>query len=290
MKESVLKAFWRDTYQSRSPIPFIISVQVLIFVLIHLFELLGDLNVLQFSLGGFINTHLTLPLSPARFIEQPWTIISYSFVYQGLFQILFDCLWLYWIGNTFLNFLNTRQFLFLYISAVLLGGLIYPVLGLVPVFQTSTPLSFHGASFALGSIVAAIATLVPKSEIRLLLFGNVTLKNLAIVFIALSAIFIGMVNKAGAVTFLFTSFWGLFFIRALQQGNDFSLFFQIRKRSKLKVVHSKGIKSAYTYRHQSDLPNQEEVDEILDKISISGYDSLTSQEKEVLFKASNDER
>ncbi|TDS10382.1 rhomboid family intramembrane serine protease [Sphingobacterium paludis] len=290
MKESVLKAFWRDTYQSRSPIPFIISVQVLVFVLIHLFELLVDLNVVQFSLEEWISTHLTLPLSPTRFIQQPWTIVTYSFIYKGLFQLLFDCLWLYWIGNTFLNFLTTRQFLFLYSSAVLVGGMLYPLFGLIPAFHTNTPLSFYGASFALGSIVAAIATLVPKSEIRLLLFGNVSFKNLAIVFITLSAILIGMVNKAGAVTFLCTSFWGLFFVRALQQGNDFSLFFQFKKRSKLKVVHSKGIRSAHTYRHQSDLPNQEEVDEILDKISISGYDSLTSQEKEVLFKASNDER
>ena len=204
MKEGVLKAFWRDTYQSRSPIPFIISVQVLIFVLIHLFELLGDLNVVQFSLEEFISTQFALPLSPTRFIEQPWTIVSYSFVYKGLFQILFDCLWLYWIGNTFMNFLNTRQFLFLYISAVLLGGLLYPLLGLIPAFHTSAQSSFYGASFALGAIVAAIATLVPKSEIRLLLFGNVSLKNLAIIFITLSAIFIGMVNKAGACL-LYTS-------------------------------------------------------------------------------------
>jgi len=167
----------------------------------------------------------------------------------------------------------------------------YPALGMITVFQNSTQLSFQGASFALGALVASIATLVPRSEVRLVLFGNVSLKNIALVYVILSVIFIGLVNKAGAITFLFISLWGLLFTRALQQGNDFSLLFQLRKRSKLKVVHKgKVATSTYSYRHQSDLPNQEEIDEILDKISVEGYESLTAQEKEVLFKASKDER
>ncbi|MFD2967428.1 rhomboid family intramembrane serine protease [Sphingobacterium bambusae] len=291
MKESALKTFWRDTYQGQSPVPFIISVQVLLFVLIHLFELIQDIGLVNFSLYNYVSNELTLPLSFLQFIEQPWSLLSYSFVYTGLLSLIFDCLWLFWMGNTFLNFLNRRQFLFVYISSILVGGLIYPALGMIPVFQHSTQLSFQGASFALGALVASIATLVPRSEIRLILFGNVSLKNIALVYVVLSVIFIGLVNKAGAITFLFIALWGLLFTRALQQGNDFSLFFQLRKRSKLKVVYKgKVSKSTYTYRHQSDLPNQEEIDEILDKISVEGYESLTSQEKEVLFKASKDEQ
>lgn len=291
MKESVLKAFWRDTYQSRSPIPFIISVQVLLFVVIHLFELFQEIGLVQFSLYDYCVSQFSLPLSFNDFLKQPWSILTYSFLYTGLFQLVFDCLWLFWMGNNFLNFLNRRQFLFLYISTTLAGAAIFIALGTLPMFQNSAQSSFHNASFALAALVAAIATLVPRSEVRLLLFGNINLKTIAIVFITLSILFVGIVNKAAAVTVLVSALWGLLFTRALQQGNDFSLFFKFKKRSKLKVVHkSKAVSTAYAYKHQSDLPNQDEIDEILDKISVGGYESLTSQEKEVLFKASKGEK
>ncbi|GHE41043.1 rhomboid family intramembrane serine protease [Sphingobacterium griseoflavum] len=291
MKESVLKAFWRDTYQGPSPVPYIISAQVLLFVAIHLFDLIQDLGLINFSLYNYVVRDFTLPLSFLQFLQQPWSLISYPFVYTGLLSLLFDCLWLFWMGNTFLNFLNRRQFLFIFISAVLLGGLSYPIFGTIPAFQNSAQVSYQGVSFALAALVTSIAALVPRSEIRLFLIGNISLKNLAIAYVALSVIFIGMVNKAGAVSFLFAALWGLVVTRALQQGNDFSSFFQLQKRSKLKVVHhGKAFKSTMKYRHQSDLPNQEEIDEILDKISVEGYESLTSQEKEVLFKASDSER
>src|SRR5690606_2466857 len=125
MKESVLKTFLRDTYQSKSPIPFIISVLVILFVLIHIFDLLKQVNVLQLSLYDDTINYLTLPISFRHFLKQLWSIATYAFLYTGLFQLLFDCLWLYWIGNIFLNFLSRKQFLFLYFSAAFLGACLY---------------------------------------------------------------------------------------------------------------------------------------------------------------------
>src|SRR5690606_20155805 len=132
MKESVLKTFWRDTYQSKSPIPFIISVQVIIFVLIHIFDLLKEVDLLQVSLYDYAVDYLSLPLSFGHVLVHPSCILSYAFVYTGLFQLLFDCLWLYWMGNIFLSFLNRRQFLFLDFSAILLGACVYLGLGFIP--------------------------------------------------------------------------------------------------------------------------------------------------------------
>lgn len=294
MKESVLKTFWRDTYQSKSPIPFIISVQVVIFVLIHLFDLLKEVNLLQVSLYDYAIDYLSLPLSFSQFLKQPWSIITYPFLYTGLFPLLFDCLWLYWMGNIFLNFLNRRQFLFLYFSASLLGACIYLGLGFIPMLQNSVRLSFSTSTFALGALVASIATLAPRYELRLLLLGTISLKIVALVYICIELIFTGLMNKAGGISFLAMVFWGILFIRSLNQGKDFSVL-RLRKptkKSKMKVVHQSKIASATysSFRHASDLPNQEEIDEILDKISIGGYESLTSREKEVLFKASKDDK
>lgn len=294
MKESVLKTFWRDTYQSKSPIPFIISVQVIIFVLIHLFDLLKEINLLQVSLYDYAVDYLSLPLSFGQFLKQPWSIVTYPFLYTGLFQLLFDCLWLYWMGNIFLSFLNRRQFLFLYFSATLLGACIYLGLGFIPMLQNSVQLSFRTSTFALGALVAAVATLAPRYELRLLLLGTISLKTIALVYICIELVFTGLMNKAGGIGFLTMAFWGILFIRSLNQGNDFSLLKWRKpiKKSKMKVVRqSKTVSATYSsYRHASDLPNQEEIDEILDKISIGGYESLTSREKEVLFKASKDDK
>ncbi|PRD54078.1 rhomboid family intramembrane serine protease [Sphingobacterium gobiense] len=293
MKESVLKTFWRDTYQSKSPIPFIISVQVVIFVLIHLFDLLKEVNLLKLSLYDYAVDYLSLPLSFSQFLKQPWSIVTYPFLYTGLLQLVFDCLWLYWMGNIFLNFLNRRQFLFLYISATLLGACIYLGLGFIPMLQNSVQLSFRTSTLALGALVASVATLAPRYEVRLLLLGTISLKTIALVYVCIELVFTGLMNKAGGATFLAMAFWGVLFIRSLQQGNDFSKLKlgRLTKKSKMKVVHqSKNASVNYnSYRHISDLPNQEEIDEILDKISIGGYESLTSREKEVLFKASKDD-
>lgn len=294
MKESVLKTFWRDTYRSRSPIPFIISVQVVIFVLIHLFDLLKEVNLLQVSLYDYAIDYLSLPLSFSQFLKQPWSIITYPFLYTGLFQLLFDCLWLYWMGNIFLNFLNRRQFLFLYFSAVVLGACIYLGLGFIPILQNSVQLSFRTSTLALGAVVASVATLAPRYELRLLLLGTISLKTIALIYICVELVFTGLMNKAGGISFLAMTFWGILFIRSLNRGKDFSLF-KLRKpirKAKMKVVHQSKTTSANysSYRHASDLPNQEEIDEILDKISIGGYESLTSREKDVLFKASKDDQ
>src|SRR5690606_8446410 len=147
------------------------------------------------------------------------------------------------------------------------------------------------ATFALGALVAATAFLVPQSEVRLFLFGNVSIKTIAIIYISLELIFLALADKAAALAFLTASVWGIIYMSNLKQGRDFSKVFKRLKRSKLKVVHTGT--SAYrrnVYRNEAGLPNQVEIDEILDKISVGGYESLSSQEKEVLFKASKSDR
>ena len=295
MKESVLKTFWRDTYQGESPIPFIISAQVILFVLIHLFDLLQEVNIIQIPLYDYTVNYFSLPFSFTHFLKQPWSILTYSFLYTGLFQLVFDCLWLYWIGTIFMNFLNKRQFLFLYFSAVFIGACVYLLLGTIPVLQHRAPLSFHNASFALAALIAAVATLTPQYELRFVLLGSIRLKFVALFYIAIELIFTTLTNEAAGVGILISACWGLLFIRSLQQGKDLSRWTsqKERRRAKMKVVqhqHTASSSSYNSYRHVSDLPNQEEIDEILDKISVSGYESLSSREKEVLFKASKDDR
>lgn len=291
MKQSSLKTFWQNTYRGTSPIPAIITVQVLLFVLIHIFDLLREVGLTQTPYYDYSVTFLSLPLSFDKFLTQPWSLLTFPFLYTGIFQLLFDCLWLFWIGNTFLVFLNKRQLLYVYFSAILVGAIVFLLAGSIPALQGSVQQSFHTSIFGIVALVTTMTMLVPKMEVRLFLFGNVQLRYIAFFYIALSVIFYALVNRAGAIAILVSAAWGAMYLNQLNGGRDFSqLFERKQKRSKLRVVHhNKQTSAARSNRHPGDMPNQVEIDEILDKISIGGYESLTSHEKEVLFKASKSE-
>ena len=291
MRQSSLKTFWQNTYNGKSPVPVIISIQVLLFVLIHIFDLLKEVGLLKLPLYDYSLQYLSLPLSFSQFLQQPWSLLTYPFLYTGLFQLLFDCLWLYWIGNTFLVFLNKRQLLFVYISALVLGAVSFMALGSIPLLQHSLQQSFYSGAFAIVALVSATAALVPGMQLRLLIIGNVRLRYVALVFIALSIGYYALINRAGAISLALVAGWGMLFIQQLQQGRDLSLRFSWKRKStKLKIVHQRGSKQrSRPSQVLHETPNQAQIDEILDKISLGGYESLTSQEKELLFKASKSE-
>lgn len=288
-KESGIKMFFRTTYQTGSPIPYILSIQVLLFVLIHIADLLVELNVIKFPLYDWLVGQLSLPNTFAAFIRQPWSLITYPFLYVGLFNIVFDCLWLYWIGNSFLNFLNKRQFLFVFFSSFLLSGVVYLALGNIDFLaKGSMPFLFSNA-MGLAAVVAGLLLLAPNMEIRLFLFGTVKFRTIAIIFFTLQLLFYIFANRSGAVAYGFAIAWGFLFMQQLKNGNDWSTIFSIKPKQKLKIVHQTPKTPSYR-SYKADLPNQEVIDDILDKISQSGYESLSSREKEILFKVSREEQ
>lgn len=288
MKENVLKSFVRDTYKNTSPIPYIITGQVLMFVLLHIFELLTFDEIVSLDLFKWTYQHLSLPASVDTFVQQPWSLITHPLLYQGIFNILFDCLWLYWIGNIFLNFLNNRQFLTVFLGGLFLGGLFFLGISSLPYFS-SQAVYWNTTALGLAALISSVTLLVPNLEVRLFLFGNVRLKIIALIYLSIEFGFLAFNIPAAAIAYIFMTGFGVCFMWQLQKGNDWSGLLKKGTRAKhLKVVHSR--KSPHAplrgKKHPTDLPNQDLIDQILDKISISGYESLTSQEKEILFKAS----
>lgn len=290
MRENSFKNFIRTTFGSGSPIPFIISGQVFLFILIYFFDIIFELKIISFPLFQWSVDKLSLPTNFQAFIQQPWSLITYNFLYTGLFNVAFDCLWLYWLGTIFFNFLNRKQFLFIYIVSAIMSGLIFLVFSHLALFSNTVNPPLTTGTFALASILGAIATLVPKYELRLLLFGNVKLKTIAIIYFAIQFLFFILTNKPAAISYFCSVLFGMGFIYALQSGMDWSkVFNRSRKRStKMKVVVGNGAQQSKHHRY--DLPNQDQIDQILDKISLTGYDNLSSHEKEILFKASNNNK
>lgn len=282
MKESSLKTFVRETYATRSPIPYIITVKVGVFILIHIFDLLYDVGAIKIPLYDKSLQWLSLPSSFSSFFFQPWSIFTYPFITTGLFNILFSCLWLYWISRIFLNFLHTNQLTFLLVSSLLLGGILHLTLGSVGILGNSPFPSLRSIHMAIGALAVATAVSFPFVEMRLFLLGSIKFIYIAALYVLLQFGFYFMVNKVAAVAFLIVCLYGWGYARSLQRGKDWSKLFE-KKRKKLKIVNTN-----FDVKDQENrsIPDQETIDRLLDKISTSGYDSLTKKEKDTLFKAS----
>ncbi|HAT94027.1 MAG TPA: peptidase S54 [Sphingobacterium sp.] len=280
-----LKDFWRQTYKTGSPVPLVISIQVCLIVLIYFLDLLFELKIVPQSFLEPTVRLLSLPSNFSSFIAQPWSLVTSNFVYVKLWTILFDSLWLYWVGQIFFTFLNKRQFLFVYIASWLLGSVLY--MGFGSLIPMPSNLQLMGGSLPLAAVLAAIVTLVPKYELRFLLIGTVKLKLVAIIYFGLEFLTLTMTNRPAAISYFAVILFGMGFTYALKSGMDWSTIFQKKqqKPAKMKVVVGNNIPT--NRKHRYDLPNQDEIDAILDKISVSGYDSLTNHEKETLFRASN---
>jgi membrane associated rhomboid family serine protease len=284
MNRSLFSDLYYKVFQSGNPLYLFIGINVLVFLLIQLVAVAEFLFSGSTASSEWIKLQLSMPAYLPALTYKFWTIITYMFGHDGLFHILFNMLWLYWLGRIFLDFLNKRQFIFTYLAGGLAGAVLFIIAyNLFPVFKPVLPVAvLIGASASVMAVIAAAATLLPDFTIHLLLIGPVRLKYLALIYFVLDLIGIAGSNPGGSIAHIGGAILGFVYIRQLRNGNDWSKIF--KKRRKLTIVQ-KGNPTLRT----SKLPDQEVIDQILDKISKSGYDSLSSKEKEQLFKASNKE-
>jgi hypothetical protein len=140
-----------------------------------------------------------------------------------------------------------------------------------------------GASAGVLSIIVATATLLPEYAIQLLFFGAVRLKWLALITVVLDFIGIPSGNAGGHIAHIGGALFGFLYIKYLYQKNILPHWLTniFKRKSKLKVHY----KTTFM-KTGNEVPTEEDIDDILDKISKSGYDSLSKKEKELLFKAS----
>jgi hypothetical protein len=150
-----------------------------------------------------------------------------------------------------------------------------------------------GASASVMAVVIAIAAYVPDYTINLLLLGRIKIKYMALGIFILTSILDFSVNSGGKLAHIGGAFFGYFYIMNLKHGHDigkginriidfFATLFKPRK--KLRVTHKK-VADEFEY-NKIKAEHQKRINRILDKISKGGYDSLTREEKETLFKES----
>jgi len=285
MKKSWVGGLWHKAFRSGNPLFLFIGINIVVFVGLGVLSLVSVLGFTDVSLSGYVLPWIQLPASVLDWLYKPWTLGTYMFTQQGLFHLVFNMLWLFWLGIIFLDFLKNRQFTFVYLAGGVAGGVLYLlVYNLIPVFRDEAFRTVMiGSSASVSAVVFATATLLPDYSIRMLFFGNVKLKYLALAFIVIDVLAIAGLNAGGSIAHIGGALFGFVYIRRLQNGQDWSRILGRREhhRRTLRVVRNER-----PVNEEPLVPNQEVIDRILDKISQSGYESLTKAEKEALFKAS----
>ena len=224
---------------------------------------------------------------------KPWTIFTYSFMHSGFFHLFWNMYLLYFASRLFLNLFSPRTFFNVYFLGVLLGGLTFMLsYSVFPAFQYAFPIMV-GASAGVMAVLIFMATYSPDLEVRIIFF-NVKLRYLGIAFVLLDVIQIPYGNAGGHLAHLGGAALGYLYVKRLDQGVDIGLPFEnftnrvlnlFKKQSKLKTVHKRKASSNSKKKVTTQEVDQSKIDSILDKISKSGYDSLTQKEKDFLFQA-----
>ena len=276
----------------------------LIIINVAVFLVLGILYVFSRILGfepifTLIHDQFSIPPKLAEFITRPWTIVTYAFMHDlsSIMHILFNMLAFYWFGKLFIEYLGSDKLISLYLLGALAAGITYLlVFNTVPFFknQANFP-GMVGASGAVYAVMVAAATLMPNYTFFLMFLGPIKIKYIAGFYIILS--FLGSVgaNAGGNIAHLGGALMGFVYIKQLQVGVNwggwitatldwFSGLFT--SRPKVKVSYRKNETPNGKRNVNLSGISQKEIDEILDKISDGGYESLTKEEKEKLFKAS----
>jgi membrane associated rhomboid family serine protease len=271
---------------------------------LNVLEKIIAVNLVVYILALLINLNwFELPSDLGNFIVKPWALITYAFVHYDFWHILFNMLWLYVIGRMFLNLFSAKMALNIYFLGAMSGGLLFMLCyTLFPsVFGTNSNLV--GASAAVRALLIFLCAYMPNQEVRFFAF-NIKLWyiGLAIVILDVLGVFTGISNPetgnaGGNLAHLGGALLGYFYAKQLLKGDDigkgFERFmdyvasmFKTSKKGPLKTVHKDKSKvGGYTKADFNEFNNQKKIDVILDKISKSGYDSLTAEEKEFLFRS-----
>jgi len=268
-------------FKSATIVEKIIYINIAVFAIAYITKALFSL--MQWGEDPFFNW-FALPANFGNFILKPWTIISYGFLHGDFWHILFNLIVLFYFGNLFLDFFSKRDFLNYYFLGIIVGGIIYMLsYNYFPALKTNTAY-LVGASAGVTAILVGIATKIPNYSMNFRFIGSIKLWYIAVGFVLLDIIQIPVSNTGGHLAHLGGAIIGFLLTNQTNNGknvsNLFSKLFKFKKQSPLKTVYKKSKPQKTTINSNAQ---QRKIDEILDKISKSGYETLTKEEKDFLF-------
>lgn len=299
---SILEDF-KQAFRTGNILNQLIVINVVVFVFFGIVGVFMELSGAGAQYATVYN-YLALPSNVTSLISQPLSILTYMFMHAGVFHILFNMLFLYWFGKIITGYLGQNKLLGLYVWGGIGGGLLYILIyNVLPFYE---PLvaesSLVGASGAVMAVVVGAATFQPNFSVQMFLIGSVKLKYIAAFYLLMSFFQVTGSNAGGEIAHLGGALMGYIVISQLQQGKDWSKsivsiintvkgLFDNKAKMNVSYKNKEKKKTAKTSSKPVSRPTntvtpQNEIDEILDKISDKGYDALTKEEKQKLFNAS----
>ncbi|HET6243377.1 MAG: rhomboid family intramembrane serine protease [Bacteroidetes bacterium] len=273
----------------------LIVVNIVVFICVKLVKLIYFLMNLGDDSFRTLIKYFAVPADLISLLGKPWTLITYMFLHVDFMHILFNMFVLYLGGRIFSEYLGDKKFISTYFLGGISGAILYIIaFNAFPAFENILPNAIAmGASASVLAILVAAATFVPNYTVHLILIGPVKLKYIVIFLVLLDVISIESSNPGGHIAHLGGAIYGYIYISSLKKGFNVARWFEniadfftrlFKPGSKLKVAYKKKL-SDQDY-NEVKIKKQEKMDDILDKISRSGYESLTKEEKEFLFKIS----
>lgn len=283
MNNSIFKDLL-EVFKTKNYLYQIIIVNALVFVILNIIMAIAPAESYDTIIRFF-----GLSADISQYYWRIWTLLTYMFTHVGLSHVFFNMFLLYIIGRVFSDLYGSQRLLEGFIYGGIVGGLLYMISALVlPTVSTDSYLI--GASGGVMAVIVATGFLQPNYQMFFFTF-RVPMKYVVLVAFILSSVLYIDQNTGGKVAHFGGALYGYLFAYYLPKGLDlnakitkfFTGFIDLFKRKpKIKVVHK-------NKNHHQTPPNkksQEEVDKILDKISKYGYDNLTQEEKDFLFKFS----
>ncbi len=289
----------------------IIYINIAVFLVLMVMNFVCSL--LNSPVAGLVLSWIELPSDTSTFATRPWTLITYMFAQADIFHILFNMLWFYWFGTIFMLVGDSRRLTALYIYGGIGGGLLFMLAyNFLPLFSGVNGWLI-GSSASVIAIVAATAILHPDYKIGLLFIGQISLKWIAVVTIAIDLMSVTGANGGGHVSHIGGALVGLAYAMSLKRGVDITRPFNkavdsvVNLISRLKPVprekrsynayrrsgptarpDTSGQKSSAHTQPKSgqSMADESELDAILEKIKKNGYAGLTQDEKKRLFDIS----
>lgn len=274
------------------------SATKLIYVNVVLFF---TLLIVDFVLRTVVNSTITTTglfalSSFDDLIVRPWQVLTYSWLHGNLFHLIMNMVLLYFVGQMFLQQFQNRNLITFYLFGGIAGGIFFLLFQNVFNYQ-----HLVGASAAVYAVFFGMISYNPKMPVRLLLIPtSFPLLYVGYVFIAFDVYnIIASQNAGGSISHLGGAIFGYLYMKQFEKGNDFlgnfifkiEGLFQKKEKTTFKTYKNTSSTSSrtnvpkddYDFNHQK-VEKQKKIDIILDKISRSGYESLSKEEKDFLFK------
>lgn len=282
----------------------LIYINIAVFLLINVVLVVVSLAGRQdWIMAHGADLYLGSTSLPGKLLMRPWSILTYMFTHIGFWHTFGNMIMLGVFGGIFEGFIGSRKLLSTYLLGGFAGFLLYFIsFNLFPALDNNSIIV--GASAAIMAIVVGLATYMPNFALNLILVGPVKMKYIAMIYVVYDFVSIQYFdNTGGHIGHLGGAAYGFVWAWNLQKGKDISRWFEgILDRiftwfrpggAKFRVIRNEGKTRSARVRSDEDFnyerkKRQERMDQLLDKISRSGYDSLTRAERDFLSKFGKD--